>query len=249
MQINDARQRYAAWAPIYDNLVDEAGTKDAVALLAELFTGRSLLDVGSGTGRLTIPLAQAGILVRGVDVSPEMTAVLGTRVAALGLAPPAVTVADYGSWRTEERFDGILFAFNALLEAADAGVQQQWLSNATLQLAPAGLVVIETWVPPAAPDLGLPPFEVVAAGDDRYFLKVNHHEAGRQVLLSWYLDLTDTAPAVLPVRARYTGTAELDAMASSAGLVLLHRYAGWRRQPFVPGSSQWQVAIYRSTVR
>ncbi|MCH9038335.1 MAG: class I SAM-dependent methyltransferase, partial [Chloroflexi bacterium] len=45
-------------------------------------TGR-VLELACGTGRITIPLAQAGINVVGVDLSPSMLAIARKKVAEL----------------------------------------------------------------------------------------------------------------------------------------------------------------------
>jgi SAM-dependent methyltransferase len=47
--------------------------------------GRRVLDVGTGTGRAAIGLAEAGAIVTGIDASVEMLTVAATRAAAAGL--------------------------------------------------------------------------------------------------------------------------------------------------------------------
>jgi len=54
---------------IYDR-IDET-----VRVAAELGDGATVLDVGTGTGRLCLPLAKAGHPVTGVDFSPQMLAI------------------------------------------------------------------------------------------------------------------------------------------------------------------------------
>jgi ubiquinone/menaquinone biosynthesis C-methylase UbiE len=48
--------------------------------------GRQMLDVGTGTGRAAMTLAQAGARVTGMDASVEMLAVARARAAGAGLA-------------------------------------------------------------------------------------------------------------------------------------------------------------------
>jgi SAM-dependent methyltransferase len=49
-----------------------------------------IIDLGCGTGRLAITLAQHGYQPFAVDLSPEMLKVLGEKAAALGLEIPSV---------------------------------------------------------------------------------------------------------------------------------------------------------------
>ncbi len=58
-------------------------------ILAEFLApldGRTLLDVGTGTGRAALALAARGAAVTGIDASEEMLAVARRRAAAAGLA-------------------------------------------------------------------------------------------------------------------------------------------------------------------
>ena len=48
--------------------------------------GRRVVDVGTGTGRAAIGLAQAGAIVTGIDASAQMLAVAGARAAAAGVS-------------------------------------------------------------------------------------------------------------------------------------------------------------------
>ncbi len=45
-------------------------------------TGGPILELGCGTGRALIPLAQAGYTVTGVELSPEMLHIARTKAAA-----------------------------------------------------------------------------------------------------------------------------------------------------------------------
>lgn len=45
------------------------------------------LEVACGTGRILLPCLQAGVDIDGLDLFPEMLAVLRRRAAELGLAP------------------------------------------------------------------------------------------------------------------------------------------------------------------
>lgn len=83
----------------YLQATQAAWLNDAIAPLATSATGDRplggavVIDVGTGTGRAAISLAQAGALVTGVDASAEMLDVARQRAADLGLTV-AFDVAD-----------------------------------------------------------------------------------------------------------------------------------------------------------
>ena len=58
---------------------------DAVVEVADVRPGMRAVDLGCGGGQLTIPLAQRGASVTGVDISPKMIEVLDAKAAELGL--------------------------------------------------------------------------------------------------------------------------------------------------------------------
>src|SRR5438132_891849 len=70
---------WAATAEFYD--LDLEGVEDDVAMYRELTTrhGGAVLELGCGTGRVAVPLAEAGLEVTGVDLSAGMLAVAKKR--------------------------------------------------------------------------------------------------------------------------------------------------------------------------
>jgi len=66
-------------APVYAERADVAFYVDEAGRAGE---GREVLEVGSGTGRLTLPLARAGHRVIGVDQSSAMLQWARTKLAA-----------------------------------------------------------------------------------------------------------------------------------------------------------------------
>ncbi|HLF78681.1 MAG TPA: methyltransferase domain-containing protein, partial [Dehalococcoidia bacterium] len=58
----------------------QAVTVDDISFYSSLATqaakaGQGVLELGCGTGRVTIPIARAGVNIVGLDVAPEMLAV------------------------------------------------------------------------------------------------------------------------------------------------------------------------------
>ncbi|HEX9141159.1 MAG TPA: class I SAM-dependent methyltransferase, partial [Gaiellaceae bacterium] len=65
-----------------------------VDFLVELANGGAALELGIGTGRVAIPLAQRGVPVHGIDLSDEMVARLRTKP---GAEQVGVTIGDFAT--------------------------------------------------------------------------------------------------------------------------------------------------------
>ncbi len=64
-------------ADVYDDRhEDREDLAPVVALLAELAAGGKALELGIGTGRVALPLAERGVEVHGIDASKAMVAKL-----------------------------------------------------------------------------------------------------------------------------------------------------------------------------
>lgn len=73
-----------------------------------------VLEPAVGTGRVMIPLLEAGIEVEGVDNSPEMLAICRARCAERGLQP-VLHEGDMGSLSLPERYEAIIIPAGSFL--------------------------------------------------------------------------------------------------------------------------------------
>lgn len=99
--------------------------------------GKSALDVGSGAGLLTEPLARLGAKVTGIDASPEVIAVARDHAGASGLD------IDYRAGdvqQLEGQFD-LITAMEVIEHVADPGAFVKALAK---RLAANGLLVMST---------------------------------------------------------------------------------------------------------
>jgi SAM-dependent methyltransferase len=74
---------------------------------------RGILDVGAGTGRVSLRLARAGSDVTALDLEPELLAVLEHRARQAGVTVPTVA-ADARAFALERQFDLILVPMQTL---------------------------------------------------------------------------------------------------------------------------------------
>lgn len=142
----------AALARLYDlDLVDDPGDLDLYLALAER-AGGPILELAAGSGRLAVPLAEAGFAVTGVDLDPAMLD--RARARAAGARPVAVAnltlvEADLVDLRLPEagRFVLAFIGLNSLLVLPTRAAQQAALRTLADHLAPGGIAVVDIWIP------------------------------------------------------------------------------------------------------
>ena len=224
---------YDEW---YRDATDVEGTVATVArLAASVANGRqgSVLELGIGTGRLAVPMLEAGLTVTGVDASAAMVAKLREKV---GDRIP-VTISDFTDVPVEGRWDVALLAFNALLNLTTTEAEVRCLRRCG---EAASRVVVETFVPgDAAPQNAV---EVKHAGADEVRLSAYRIDDG--VVHGSVVSITEDGIKLRPWTVRLATPDELDAIAAEAGLAVEHRWSGWREEPFDAASDR-AVTVYR----
>ncbi|MFC4070448.1 methyltransferase domain-containing protein [Actinoplanes subglobosus] len=236
------------WAPHYD--ADSAGHLDpapAVHFLHDLAGDGPALELGIGSGRIALPLAERGTPVCGIDASPDMIAVLQHQRGAL---PVDARIADMADFRAPAPFPFplVYVAASTFYLLGSAERQLACLNAVSAVLAGDGRFVIEAALPHAVTGNGQ---QVIVrhVDDDHVRVTLQTHEAAKQLVASQEIRLsTDGTWRMLPSLKRYVPLPELDLMARLAGLDLIARYGGWDRRPLAAASTR-HVSVYRPIAR
>jgi SAM-dependent methyltransferase len=229
-------ERYDASTP---EMFDPAVVGPTVDFLEELAGDGAALELGIGTGRIALPLAERGVPVHGIDLSEAMVARLRAKPGAERLR---VTIGDFASTRVDGSFSLAYLVFNTIMNLTTQDEQVACFENVAAQLEPGGCFVIEVGVPDLQrlpPGETFRPFRVTAAR-----LGFDEYDVVSQGLVSHHYTVVDGSLEVLSVPFRYVWPAELDLMARLAGMTLRERWRGWTREPFTSEStshvSVWQ---------
>jgi ubiquinone/menaquinone biosynthesis C-methylase UbiE len=91
---DEPRQPFYGGATLHVRSYDSINTDDRAVIRGDASfhldlarrAGGEVLEVGVGTGRVALQLAEAGMQVTGLDVSPDMLAIAGEKAANAGLA-------------------------------------------------------------------------------------------------------------------------------------------------------------------
>jgi SAM-dependent methyltransferase len=136
-------------------MFDPEVVEPTVDFLARLAEGGNALELGIGTGRIALPLAQRGVRVQGIELSRAMVARLQAKPGAEKIA---VTIGDFATMRLDAQFSLVYLVFNTIMNLTTQDQQIACFENAAAHLRPGGCFVIEVGVP----DLQrLPPGETI----------------------------------------------------------------------------------------
>jgi SAM-dependent methyltransferase len=238
----DAPDLYGeTWADVYDEEHQFMDPTSAVAFLAELSDGRSTLELGIGTGRISLPLRERGVDVCGVDASPSMIERLR---AKLGGDDIQVVVGDMATLPLGGPHGLVFVVFNTFFALGNQERQVECFHNVASALEPGGHFLIECFVPDVHRFRdGNQTVRAVSLDDSHLRLNVSMHDPMNQTVRTQVLVVRDGALWARPISTRYCWPSEMDLMARLAGLELSARWGGWNREPFTSQSAQ-HISVY-----
>jgi SAM-dependent methyltransferase len=208
-----------------------AAVDPVVDFLAGLAGDGAALELGIGTGRIAVPLAQRGVPVHGIDLSEAMVARLRAKPGAERIG---VTVGDFATTTVDGSFSVAYLVFNTINNLTSQDEQVACFQNVAAHLGPGGCFVIEVGVPALQ---RLPPGETVRAFTvSATRLGFDEYDVVSQGLISHHYTVVDGELEVVSMPFRYVWPAELDLMARLAGMRLRERWSGWTREPFTSDS-------------
>jgi SAM-dependent methyltransferase len=223
----------------YDAGLGERGEPGVIAatvdFLAALASDGAALELGIGTGRIALPLAERGVPVHGIDLSEAMVARLKAKPG--GDAIP-VTIGDFARTRVEGTFSLAYVVFNTIMNITAQEDQIACFANAAAHLAPGGCFVVEVGVPRGTQR------EVFALGDKH--VGVDEWEPATQRLVSHHFSLVDGSWVRNSIPFYAAAPGEHDLMARLAGMRLRERWSGWNREPFSAESTK-HVSVWEKT--
>lgn len=222
----------------YAHKASPAVVDPIVAFLVDLARGGAALELGVGTGRIALPLAERGVRVHGIDLSEAMVARLRAKP---GAEQVAVKIGDFASTTVQGTFAVVYLVANTIMNLTTQDEQVQCFRNAAAHLEPNGCFVIEVLVPRLQ---RLPPGETFQPFDvGPTHLGFDEYDVVRQGLVSHHYWIDDGKVEVFSPPFRYVWPAELDLMAQLAGMTLRERWGGWKREPFT-GDSPKHVSVW-----
>lgn len=231
----------ATFAQVYDSWYDNRMNPELTAsFLASFAQCGRVLELGIGTGRVALALANRGIMVTGVEGSAAMVDALRKKPHGSDLP---VTVGNFADVPVTGQFSLVYICFSTIFLLPTQSEQIRCLCNIAQHLAPDGYLVLDAFVPDVTRYANQQCVSLEDINGTRVRLDVARHDPVEQRIESSRVVLGENEVKVYPYTIRYAYPPELDVMAMLAGLCLRERYGDYDRTAFRAASVS-HVSVY-----
>ena len=185
---------YDGWADIYDSIYAYVREDIPFYVQEDSRSGGPVLELGCGTGRVTLPIAQSGIDIVGLDNSEGMLEKARSKARLLedGNGHMDLRMGDMREFSLDRTFPLIIIPFRGFLALLSVEEQVRCLTAIKKHLGPDGRLIFNIFVPD--------PQMLVEDEDAAFHLRdVTDPDTGRTFVI-WQQTRVDTYNQVLSVR-------------------------------------------------
>jgi len=214
--------------------------------------GAPILELGCGTGRILIPLAQAGFRIVGIDLYAPMLRVAGEKITQLGEVVRRrikLIQADMSQFSLKQRFNMVYISANTIFQLSHQK-QRACLECAHDALNPGGMILIDC-ESPGSMSTALECVGMLNRVDDYHDVSVR----------SW-ISYVDLAARLMKVKTEVTkksdnrrhtynqtlhwlDKAEMERLLAEFGFRVTHIYGDWDMRSFSDGDHRMIFAADR----
>ncbi len=249
---DDSNQGVYADPLIYDLESGRYDPAGSILLKLAAQTGGPILELGCGTGRVTVELARLGLDMTGLELAPAMLE--RARQKAAGL-PITWINGDARDFQLGRRY-GLIFTSGAvlqhLLQPAD---QEAMLARVRQHLAHDGRFVVDAMFkrPEKMVDVTRPVHWYSFDDDQGRRVEVSgtdHFDHANRlwtqtIYRQWQDGQADQPVRPVKLALRYFFPEELDSLLHDNGFRVLDRFGNWQGEPFTQ-ESQMQIYVCRT---
>jgi ubiquinone/menaquinone biosynthesis C-methylase UbiE len=205
--------------------------------------GRNVLELCCGTGRLTIPLAESGVSIEGLDRSASMLARAKAKADTAGVA---VTwhQGDMRCFELKSRYGLVMLPFNSLQLLYGVDDVLGVFSGVRAHLAPGGRFVFDVFNPDfhyihsREEQWTLVQAYTASDGTDTEISERCQYDAAAQVNRVVWQIRHGSSVREEPLHMRCYFPLEMQALIRLAGFRCLETYGSFSREPFVSNSAK-----------
>jgi len=219
-------------------------------------SGGPVLELACGTGRLTIPIAQSGVEIVGLDLTPSMLAHARTKAEAAGVKIEFVE-GDCRDFDLGRKFALIFMAFNSMQHLHDYESLAALFRNVRRHLAQGGRFIFDVFNPkveilarsPEGRRLEREYQDPDGKGTMRFENSMNYDDASQVSHIKCYFVRRGDCGEELDVRIeelhlRSFFPQELELLVRSQGFEIVEKFGNFERKQFGSGEPK-QVMVCR----
>lgn len=240
-----------SWAEYYD--LTQSGLSGDIPFFLEMArqADGEILDLACGTGRISIPLAEAGHQVTGLDLSTEMLARAEQKAKERGVLDRlAFLQGDMRKFELRKKFPLIMIPFRSFLHLLHIHEQMKALSCIRQHLSPGGKFVMNVFVPAIShlyeesERMSLRGTYPLESGDEIAmwdYTRYDHFQQLCEVTRTYERTNNEglvTEKVVGRFTLRYIFPAELHHLLRLNGFKVVQRYGSFNKDPFDQKSTE-----------
>lgn len=210
-----------------------------------------VLELCCGTGRLTIPIAQEGYDITGVDFTPSMLEQAKIKASEAGLDINFIE-ADIRILNLQEKFDLIFIPFNSIHHLYLNEDLFKALDVVKNHLKEGGMFLFDCFNPniqiivKGEKELLKVAEYTTANGRDILIKQIMHYESDTQInLIKWHYYINGEFDSIQDIAMRMFFLQELDLYLKWNGFKIIHKFGNFKESAF-DGNSNNQIFVCQS---
>lgn len=234
----------------YDVVMGAYASGEALAFYQRQIAryGEPVLELACGSGRLTIPLAEAGVNITGLDLAPAMLRLAQEKAAGRGVTLPWIE-GDMCHFDLPQKFQLIFIAAQSLTHLHTRPELEACFSAVRRHLAPDGRFLIELFNP-SLTLLSREPHQryrvgqyITPAGLVTVEEEVQYNSVTQVNQIRWFYQTAgETEEVVLNFAMRQFFPREIDHLLWYNGFTVEHKY-GWYDETVCTTDSHKQLIV------
>ena len=244
---------YDQWASIYDSVYSYVRDDIPFYVKEALDSGGDILELGCGTGRVTIPIAEAGVDIVGLDFSEAMLDIARSKAGTLSIenGKLSLQLGDMRNFELDRQFGLVIIPFRGFLSLLSVEDEMSALRSIKRHLLPAGRLVFNIFVPDIT--------SLLQEGDVAYHLRDVTDPVTGATLVLWNQSRYDNFSQIVDARViieeldglgemvrktyrdfqlRYVHRWEMRHLLELCGFEILDLYGDFDRSPFDESSTE-----------
>ena len=214
--------------------------------------GEPVLELACGTGRITIPLAEQGIQIAGLDISDSMLAQAKKKTTEKGLNIEWIK-SDFRDFNLDKKFNLIFLPFNTVAHLHDLKSIESCFSCVKRHLTDQGRFIIDIFNPSLDilirdPSKRYPVSEYPDPDGKGYVVitENNVYDKATQIKrIKWYYKIGDqTEETIEELNMRIFFPQELDMLLYYNGFTVEAKFGNYDQTPFVSSSPKQLVVCH-----